>query len=341
MLGIDSPFKLSIFAGYVALWVSNHLLVYASQRTGSPSYNITSVVLLTESAKFVMSVHFYVSNDGSVRQMVAASVDSWVLLVKYMVPAALYCIYNNLVYVNLQMFDPGTYNVLLQFKMVFTGVVYEIVFSKHLNRNQWAAIVLITVGCMCKESGKLTQGAILDTHLSGWILLLGQVLCSVFAGVYTEALLKGAKDKRVTTNLQNAFMYFQSMLANIIVLLVQGTLADAVSMSNAAAIFTPSVLCIIAMMASAGLVTGFFLKHLDSVVKAIAGSVEVVLTIFFTLILFGVPLTAMSVVAALIVGAGVALYSRPVSVPSAEAKAGVEMASERMYKNNFIIDQTA
>ena len=34
--------------------------------------------------------------------------------------------------------------------------LYQILFSKQLNRNQWAAILLITLGCMCKESGKVT-----------------------------------------------------------------------------------------------------------------------------------------------------------------------------------------
>lgn len=34
--------------------------------------------------------------------------------------------------------------------------LYQILFSKQLNRNQWMAIALITVGCMCKESEKVT-----------------------------------------------------------------------------------------------------------------------------------------------------------------------------------------
>ena len=37
-----------------------------------------------------------------------------------------------------------------------TPRLYQILFSKQLNRNQWRAILLITGGCMCKESGKVT-----------------------------------------------------------------------------------------------------------------------------------------------------------------------------------------
>ena len=35
--------------------------------------------------------------------------------------------------------------------------LYQVLFSKRLNRNQWSAILLITLGCMCKESGKVTK----------------------------------------------------------------------------------------------------------------------------------------------------------------------------------------
>lgn len=72
---------------------------------------------------------------------------------------------------------------------------------------------------------------------------------------------------QVTINLQNAFMYFNSVLWNLAFLAVKGTLDEALSPSNAAAICTPVVLSIIAIMSSVGLVTGFFLKHLDSVLK--------------------------------------------------------------------------
>ena len=41
-------------------------------------------------------------------------------------PALLYCVYNNLVYINLAAFDPGTYNVLMQLRIVITGFLYQV-----------------------------------------------------------------------------------------------------------------------------------------------------------------------------------------------------------------------
>jgi len=312
VLGLDTPLKKGIFTGYVTLWVSSHLLVYASKRVGAPEFNATSVVLLTELIKLVMAVTLYVMYDGSLQQMMQAVRESLPLLLKYCIPALLYCVYNNLVYVNLAAFDPGTYNVLMQVRLVMTGVLYQALFAKRLNRNQWLGIGLITLGCMCKESDKLTSTAGLSASTYAWLLLLAQMSASVFAGVYTEVLLKGGELAfGVTTNLQNVYMYFHSILWNAAFLLVQGRLEEAIAPANLATVFSPNILAIMAIMSSVGLVTGFFLKHLDSVLKSIASATEIVLTMIASAMLFGTSLNTAGLMAALLVAGGVAMYARP------------------------------
>lgn len=48
------------------------------------------------------------------------------VLLYYMVPSALYCLYNNLAFVNLASYDPTTYFLLLQFRVVLTGVIFQV-----------------------------------------------------------------------------------------------------------------------------------------------------------------------------------------------------------------------
>jgi drug/metabolite transporter (DMT)-like permease len=331
-LGLDSALKRGIFGSYVLLWVASHLLVYSSTRAGAPPYNATSVVLLTELAKLLLAVGLYFAHDGGPAQLVRAAGSALPLALRYVVPAGLYCIYNNLVYVNLSNFDPGTYNVLVQLRIVMTGGLYQVFFARRLRRNQWAAICLICAGCMAKEAAKLREGVGgLQANLGAWCLLLVQMLCSVLAGLYNELLLKGLVTKPaprpaspggsgerggergggVATNLQNAFMYFNSVLLNAAFLLWQGRFGEAVSAPNIAAICSPTLLGVMLIMSSVGMVTGFFLKHLDSVLKAVASASEVVLTMLLSALLFGVPLDAAAATSALLVGAGVALYARP------------------------------
>lgn len=158
LLGLDTPLKQGIFAVYVLLWVSLYLLIYGSQLAGAPEYNKTLVVLLTELAKLCLACGLYLRFDGGTSDLIRAVVGSVPLLLRYTVPALLYCVYNNLVYLNLQAFDPGTYNVLMQTRIILTGLVWQALFAKRLNRNQWVAIASIGIGCMVKESSKLTAG---------------------------------------------------------------------------------------------------------------------------------------------------------------------------------------
>eukprot|EP00439_Symbiodinium_sp_Y106_P019257 s6301_g2.t1 len=313
---LNTFLKQGIFATYVALWTSSHLLVYSSQLASAPSYNATSVVILTESVKLILATAMFVAYDGPLSEMLRVTCKQHRVLLKYAIPAVLYALYNNLLYVNLAAFDPGTYNVLLQLKIALTGVLYQLLFARQLNRNQWQAILLITAGCMCKESGKV-KALGLQANLSSWLLLIVQMLCSVLAGVYNEVLLKGSDGAKnsVPTNLQNAFMYFQSILVNGILLVWEGKVAEAISPENVAAVLTPRVILIIGIMSSVGLVTGFFLKHLDSVLKAVASALEVVFTMLLGFVLFGAPLGVAGAASAALVGSGVALYSRPMPVP--------------------------
>lgn len=53
------------------------------------------------------------------------------VLALYFVPAFLYCLYNNLAFVNLSTFDPTTYYLLLQLRVVITGVLFQVIVGFH------------------------------------------------------------------------------------------------------------------------------------------------------------------------------------------------------------------
>ena len=70
-------------------------------------------------------------------------------------------------------------------------------------------------------------------------------------------------------HIPNSCRYTASILWLLLYLGVQGKLRDAVSAENLQGVARPVVVCIILIMSSVGTVTGFFLKYLDSVRKAI------------------------------------------------------------------------
>lgn len=91
--------------------------------------------------------------------------------------------------------------------------------------------------------------------------------------MYNEFLLKG---KDISMNLQNMFMYSNSILVNLTALAVGiggKSLGEAFAWHNLRLVFHPLVVLIILNSASMGIVTSMFLKHLSSVLKVSVRSV--------------------------------------------------------------------
>lgn len=135
-------------------------------------------------------------------------------------PAVLYCLYNNLAFVNLSLFDPTSYFILLQLRVILTGIVYQCLFKKDLSKMQWMSLVLLTVGCMIKElkTNEKTQQKSYGLFIS-LLLMFTQIFCSCLAGVYNEYLLKKGQGINVNVYVQNIFMYIDSIFCNVLLLL--------------------------------------------------------------------------------------------------------------------------
>ncbi|XP_036327421.1 UDP-galactose transporter senju-like [Rhagoletis pomonella] len=125
-------------------------LVKFHSANNSYSYNTVTVVLLTEVLKLLVSASLYCRERNLPSLLRDVRKDSDVMML-YFVPAFLYCLYNNLAFINLSTFDPTTYYLLLQLRVVITGVLFQIIFKKYLTRRQWISLLLLTLGCMLKQ----------------------------------------------------------------------------------------------------------------------------------------------------------------------------------------------
>ena len=50
----------------------------------------------------------------------------WLVGVYYLIPSSLYCLYNNLSFANLSIFDPTTYFIFMQIRLLMTGFIYQV-----------------------------------------------------------------------------------------------------------------------------------------------------------------------------------------------------------------------
>ncbi|XP_055612457.1 UDP-galactose transporter senju [Uranotaenia lowii] len=321
-----------IFMTYMSLFVAQGILVTASQRAdNSYSYNTVLVVLLTEVFKLLISTFLY-CRENTFGSLVARVFEGRDVLLLYFVPAFLYCLYNNLAFVNLSTFDPTTYYLLLQLRVVFTGVLFQIIFKKTLSRKQWFSLCLLTAGCMLKQwnfslfdsdteenasKGKEpsnSAGTFNGKNMSGFglsfsaVLILVQTVCSCLAGVYNEYLLK-RKGSDINIYVQNVFMYLDSIVCNLLILMLRGELSAAVTTEHLVEVFRFEVLVIMINNAAIGIITSFFLKYMNSILKTFASALELLFTAILSFLLFSIPIYLNTVLAIVVVSYSIYLYS--------------------------------
>jgi len=316
--------SLVIFLLYMGMFVAQGMLVTASRYGGSEySYNTVTVVLITESLKLVLSSSVYIK-DKTVVSLSEGILKNKNVLGLYFVPAALYCLYNNLSFVSLSYFDPTTYFMFMQTRLLLTGLIYQILFSKSLSGKQWGSLLLLTVGCMIHAGGTANESQVSSHGFTatsysaiglGLLFIFTQVLCSVFAGVYNEFLIKG-KGADIDIMIQNVFMYLDSIVCNVLLLGARGDLSSAFTSSALSSIANPLVIVLILNNAILGIVTSLFLKKLNSVLKAFASALELVVTAVVSWPLLGIPLSLHTVTALVAICAAVVIYAQnPVANP--------------------------
>lgn len=312
--------KLVIFSAYVGLFVNQAILVKISVKDGKYTYNTTTVVLLSEFCKLIIAVLFSI-NTHSFSVFTGLLRSNVKLCLLYFIPSILYSFHNNLSFVSLSHTDPATYYVLLQLRVLVTGVVFQILFKRRLNLLQWTSLLILFFGCLIKEFDNM-RGS--KTHVptaapggvasesKPWIsfyvlVILFQVLCSCLAGVYTEYLLK-KQGSEVSVHIQNVFMYVDSIICNLTLLICMGKY-DALTGTELAKIWSrPGVVAIVINGALGGLMTAFLLKYLNSIMKVFANSVEILLVAFVGALLLNIPISMGCVAAMVLVCGALVLY---------------------------------
>lgn len=157
------------------------------------------------------------------------------------------------------------------------------------------------------SSPGLSMGSFFNINI---VFILIQTVCSCLAGVYNEYLLK-RKGANVDIFVANVMMYLDSILFNAFVLgVVEGSLFSAFSLENLGKIAHFKVIIIMVNNAAIGIVTSFFLKYLNSILKTFASALELLFTAVLCYLLFGIPVYLNTILAIAIVSAAIYLYSQ-------------------------------
>lgn len=304
-----------LFFFHVGSWTLWTLLIRSS-RTGSDySYDFVGVVLLTEVAKFVLSFFFHFSTISPQNYLteIGVIVSQWRMGIYFAVPALIYGIYNSLFFLNLTFFDPVSYRVLINIRILWSGVLFQIFFSKQLGLMKWLGLVTLMFGCAVNQFDENFRLSAEPLHIAA---LMFQAFTSSFGGVYSEFLLK--KNHEISLNVKNMYLYFFSIVFYFVFIVF--TRPQLLLASNYTAGYTPTVYLCIFVGAFCGFSTSLFLKHLNIIMKEYAHSGEMFLTAVLTAMLFHEDVSSRVWVSVVLVSVSIVLYNRHSDSPQPSSK---------------------
>lgn len=262
----------------VGIWSLHTTFIELSKRNGSYDYDFTGVIVITELSKMVLSLILYYRNATSVHSGEGGANSSAALTTgmtvnqatdalfefattggnRFAIPAVVYAIYNNLTFMILTAFNPTSWRVLINIRILWTALLFQYFFNKKLSRRKWTALVLLMVGCMNMSSGKMQWDGMAELSL-----IIIQTLVSAFGLVYNEYLVKSNSKQEV--HIQNIYLYGFGVCFNLLFMMIlnPGNAKPSVFFRN----WNWQLIPVTAVSAFGGVVISLVLKHMDSVWK--------------------------------------------------------------------------
>lgn len=188
------------------------LLMRASKVYGS-HYNSSVAVLVTEVLKMPLTCLLLCYETRSVSTAARRLWSDIVLqpadTLKISIPALLYTVQNNALFVAVGHLEAAVFQVTYQLKTLTTAVLMVVILGKKVAPHQWFALLLLTAGAaMVQEPKKSAPSVQADGSSSASALVLGLTatvvacVCSSVASVYLEKILTESKPSVWVRNAQ-------------------------------------------------------------------------------------------------------------------------------------------
>uniref|UniRef100_A0A914MS73 UDP-N-acetylglucosamine transporter n=1 Tax=Meloidogyne incognita TaxID=6306 RepID=A0A914MS73_MELIC len=264
-------------------------LRYSRTQIGEgPKYLSSTAVLMAEIVKFITCVFvLFFQNDWSFDRLLRVlNADVFNRLnetTKIGVPALLYVIQNNLLFLSLSKLDAATYQVTYQLKILTTAFFSVTMLNKKLNILKWIALLLLTGGValvqLPKNSSKpnIVYDHNSSDRLIGLFAILAACFSSGFAGVYLERILKTASVQLWT---QNLLLSFFSIFGAFAMTWIYDW--EQVKLWGFFHGYNTTIWIVVALQAYGGLVIALVVKYADNILKGFAVSLSILLSSFIS-----------------------------------------------------------
>ena len=318
---------------------------WTQQRVDAPRAEPTVAVLFTEVLKLLMSVALELTRCGglgtaaspaSLRRQVAACETARLAL-----PALLYTLQNNLIYVALGHLEVVSFQVLYQTKLIITAVLSVAFLGRRLTAAQWLAVVLLTAGVVAVELSDASSSASaagggggvalslrsLGRQGVGALAALSAAAFSSIAGVYFEGLVKARETTAPSLwarNVQLCVFTIPLAAFGAAMKLRQSPHAP-VAAAFTAGFDAPTVLLVV-LNASGGLLVAAVIKYGDNILKNFTTSCSVILGTIISVYLFDFQLSMQFGWGSALVVCSAYAYASAPSLPEPRLKAAYAIA---------------
>ncbi|KAB0392145.1 hypothetical protein E2I00_012413 [Balaenoptera physalus] len=229
-------------------------------------------------------------------------------LMKLSVPSLVYAVQNNMAFLALSNLDAAVYQVTYQLKIPCTALCTVLMLNRTLSRLQWISVFMLCGGVVLVQwrPAQATGVVVEQNPLLGFGAIAVAVLCSGFAGVYFEKVLKSSDTSLWVRNIQ---MY----LSGIVVTLVGVYLSDGAEIKEKGFFYgyTYYVWLVIFLASVGGLYTSVVVKYTDNIMKGFSAAAAIVLSTIASVMLFGLQITLTFALGTLLVCVSIYLYGLP------------------------------
>ncbi|XP_075876958.1 solute carrier family 35 member A3b isoform X2 [Nelusetta ayraudi] len=273
--------------GVLVLQTTSLVLTMRYSRTlkeDSARYLASSAVVSAEVIKiFICILLVFVECNFSVHAMKQLLREEIVKkpsqTMKLAIPAGIYTLQNNLLYVALSNLDAATYQVTYQLKILTTALFSVSMLGTKLGVYQWFSLLILMAGISLvqwptgieADSGEKVLTA--SSKFVGLMAVLTACVSSGFAGVYFEKILKETKQSVWLRNIQLGLFGF--LLGLMGMMLYDGKDVMESGMFKGYNVVT----CIVVLLqAGGGLVIAVVIKYADNILKGFTTSVSIILS---------------------------------------------------------------
>jgi UDP-galactose transporter len=238
--------------------------------------------------------------------------DCW----KLGVPAALYVAQNLLQMVAITTVSPVTYQAVTQCKLLATTLLSVWLLSRLYSYEQWTSIFVLLIGVIVVSVSKIKESssasssqraadAIVAAKMFGVFAVLAACTLGSGAAVYMEKVLKS--DVKTSLWIRNAQLSLFSLIPAATAVLYEAYNQGAWHPFQWFGAWAWST---VIARSIGGFLVALILKHTDALLKGIATSIAMVLSIFVESVLYDVPISATFAFGALLVVASSCVYVR-------------------------------